>query len=305
MAQGKPTIESGKPDEPDGEEVAGVCGTSSCDRMILLPTTRSTRTNTMKNKTPPPDLEDLRRRALKLRLYGVLSRWEELCAQPWVAELIQLESVERRRRSQQYRIKNAKIGSFKPIADFDWKHPKKIDRRQIESLFDLSFIGEHDNIVIVGPNGVGKTMVAQNLAYECLTRGHPVRFVATSDMLNNLASVDGSARKYRLKRYTSPRLLVIDEVGYLRYDTRHADLLYEVVRQRYDAGRSIIVTTNKAFTEWNQVFDSAACVVTLIDRLCHRAEIVEIVGPSYRAKEARERSSQRRSARAAKKQPSP
>jgi DNA replication protein DnaC len=252
---------------------------------------------------PPRDLEELRQRALKLRLYGLLSRWDELCTQPWVAELIEIETVERRRRSQQYRIDTAKIGAFKPITDFDWKHPTKIDRRQVESLFDLSFIENHDNIVIVGPNGVGKTMIAQNLAYEAVTRGHPVRFVATSDMLNDLASVDGSARKHRLKRYTNPRLVVVDEVGYLRYDTRHADLLYEVVRQRYHAGKPLVVTTNKGFSEWNSVFDSAACIVTLVDRLCHRAEIVEIEGPSYRAKEAQERSNHRRAARRKKTRP--
>lgn len=247
--------------------------------------------------TPPPDLEELRQRAFKLRLYGLLSRWDELCSEPWVHELIELEAVERRRRSQQYRINTAKIGAFKPIADFDWKHPTKIDRRHVEGLFDLSLFDDHDNIVIIGPNGVGKTMIAQNLAYESVTRGHPVRFVAASDMLNDLASVDGSARKFRLKRYTNPKLIVIDELGYLRYDTRHADLLYEVVRQRYEAGRPIVVTTNKGFSEWNQVFDSAACVVTLIDRLCHRAEIVEIEGPSYRAKEADERKKRRHAAR--------
>ena len=79
-------------------------------------------------KTPTPDLEDLRRRANRLRLYGLLSRWDELCTLPWVAELIALEETERRRRSHQYRISNAKIGSFKPMVEFDWKHPKKIDR---------------------------------------------------------------------------------------------------------------------------------------------------------------------------------
>jgi DNA replication protein DnaC len=249
---------------------------------------------------PPRDLDELRQRALKLRLYGLLSRWEELCTQPWVAELIEIETVERRRRSQQYRIDTAKIGAFKPIADFDWKHPTKIDRKQVESLFDLSLIDNHDNVVIVGPNGVGKTMIAQNLAYEAVTRGHPVRFVSSSEMLNDLASVDGSARKHRLKRYTNPRLVVVDEVGYLRYDTRHADLLYEVVRQRYDAGKPLVVTTNKGFSEWNHVFDSAACIVTLVDRLCHRAEIVEIDGPSFRAKEAQERSNRRRASRRTK-----
>lgn len=248
-------------------------------------------------KTPNTELDELRRRANRLRLYGVLSRWDELCTTPWVPELIEIEELERRRRSHEYRINSAKIGAFKPIADFDWKHPIKVDRLQIESLFDLGFLESADNVVILGPNGLGKTMIAQNLAYHAVLRGHSVRFVTTSDMLNDIASVDGSARKLRFKRYTHPKLLAIDEVGYLSYDTRHADLLYEVVRQRYDAGRSIIVSTNKAFAEWNQVFDSAACVVTLIDRLCHRAEIVELDGESYRQKEAKEREKQRRAKR--------
>jgi DNA replication protein DnaC len=243
------------------------------------------------------DLADLRRQATKLRLYGLLSRWDELCTNPWVAELVELESAERHHRSHQYRIANAKLGAFKPLVDFDWKHPKKIDRRQVEGLFELGFIEEQDNVVIMGPNGVGKTMIAQNLTYQAVTRGHPARFVSASEMLNELVALNGSALAHRLKRYTSPRVLAVDEVGYLRYDTRHADLLYEVVRQRYKAGRPIIVTTNKAFSEWNQVFDSAACVVTLVDRLCHRAEIVKIDGESYRVKEAEERNKRRRAAR--------
>jgi len=254
----------------------------------------------MKPKTT--DLDELRRRANKLRLYGVLAHWDAVCTEPWVLHLIEIEEEERRRRSHQYRIDNAKIGVFKPIVDFDWAHPTKVDRRQIDSLFDLSFMQDRENIVIVGPNGLGKTMIAQNLAYEAVVRGHPARFVASSEMLNDLASVDGSARRIRLKRYTSPKLLAVDEVGYLRYDTRHADLLYEVVRQRYEAGRPMIVTTNKAFAEWNQVFDSAACVVTLVDRLCHRAEIVELDGESYRKKEAQAREKERRAKRGSKKQ---
>lgn len=247
--------------------------------------------------TKTHDTDDLRRRANRLRLYGLLSRWDELVTKAWVSEIIELEEVERRRRSHDYRIRAANIGVFKPLADFDWKHPTKVDRKQIEMLFGLGFLDDHENVVIVGPNGLGKSMIAQNLAHQAVGRGLSVRYVATSDMLNDLAAVDGSARKHRIKRYVNPKLLAIDEVGYLSYDTRHADLLYEVVRQRYDAGRSIVLTTNKAFSEWNQVFDSAACVVTLVDRLCHRAEIVELDGESYRKKEAELRSKLRREQR--------
>lgn len=251
----------------------------------------------MTTTTIEPDSESLRQRAQKLRLYGLLTKWNDLVTAPWVPQLIELEERERRRRSHEYRIKNANIGAFKPIADFDWKHPDDIDRALIEDLFSLDFITSHTNIVVLGPNGVGKTMLAQNLAYEAVVRGHPVRFVSSSDLLNDLAAVDGSALKLRLKRYVSPKVLAIDEVGYLSYDNRYADLLYQVVSRRYEAGGSIILTTNKPFSEWNQVFESAACVVSLIDRLCHRSEVVKIHGKSYRQKEAALRQEQRRAQR--------
>ncbi len=248
----------------------------------------------------PPDLDDLRNRAFKLRLYGLLSAWDDLCRKPWVPKLIELEEVERAHRSKEYRIKNAKIGAFKTIADFDWKHPKKIDRALVEDLFNLGFMGEGANVVLVGPNGVGKTMIAQNLAYEAVSRGYATRFTVASDLLNDLSGVDGSVLKARVRRYVAPKLLCIDEVGYLRYDNRHADLLYEVVRQRYDRQLPVVLTTNKGFAEWNTVFESAACLVTMIDRLCHRAEIVPIEGDSYRVKEAKTRARSRRARKRSK-----
>lgn len=248
-------------------------------------------------KTKVHDVDELRRRAQKLRLYGLLSDWGRLCTKPWIAELLELEEHERARRSREYRINNAKIGALKPIVDFDWKHPKKIDRRLVEDLFELDFITEPANVVFVGPNGVGKTMLAQNLAYEAIIRGHAVRFTSASNMLNDLSGLDGSALKLRLKRYVNPKLLVIDELGYLSYDNRHADLLYQVISRRYENQAALVLTTNKPFAEWNQVFDSAACLVTLIDRLCHRCEIVAIEGTSYRVKEAKQRAASKRAKR--------
>jgi DNA replication protein DnaC len=241
--------------------------------------------------------QQLRERANTLRLYGLLSEWSRLGSEPWVVELIGLEEAERARRSWEYRLRKATIGSFKPMVDFDWKHPTKLDRALVEELLRLDFLSEAGNVVLLGPNGVGKTMIAQNLAYAAIRAGRAARFVVASDMLNDLASQDGSALRHRLKRYVNPELLVIDEVGYLRYDNRYADLLYEVIRRRYERRRSVVVSTNKAFAEWNSVFESSACLVTLIDRLCHRAEIVEIQGESYRVKEAKARKAKRRGRR--------
>ena len=223
--------------------------------------------------TTPLYLEDLRQRALKLRLYGLVAHWSTYATESWLSRLIEVEEAERALRSKEYRIRNAMIGVFKPMGEFDWNHPKKIDRTQIDELLSLEFLGEKTNVVLMGPNGVGKTMIAQNLAFAAVERGWATRFCAASDLLNDLSSLDGAALRQRLKRYVSPKLLVVDEVGYLRYDDRHADLFYEVVRQRYQRGASMVLTTNKPFSEWNTVFESAACLVTLIDRLCHRCEI--------------------------------
>ncbi len=157
----------------------------------------------------------------------------------------------------------------------------------------LDFISDATNIILLGSNGVGKTTIAQNLAYQAALQGHSVLFTSAANMLNDLAALDGDmALKRRLKYYAQPKLLVIDEVGYLSYSNRHADLLFEIVNRRYE-NVSTIVTTNRPFSEWGEVFPNAACVVSLIDRLIHHSEILGIEGGSYRMKEAKERSTKK------------
>jgi DNA replication protein DnaC len=183
------------------------------------------------------------------------------------------------------------------MADFEWTWPRKIDRELVEDLFRLEFLEEGANVVLVGPNGAGKTMIAQNLAHQAVLRGFTVRFTLASGMLNDLVAQDGAgALARRLRRYLHPALLLVDEVGYLSYDTRHADLLFDIVNRR-QPGKCTVVTTNKPFTEWNEVFPNSTSVVALVDRLVHRCEIVEIDADSYRLKEASERAQHRRQAR--------
>lgn len=238
--------------------------------------------------------DELRSAATKLRLYGLLANWAEVASEPWLGRVIAMEKNERARRSHAYRMRNAKIGAFKHRADFDWNHPKKIDRGLVDELFTLDFLDEGTNVVFLGPNGTGKTMLAKNLAYEAASRGVSTRYISASDMLASLGGLTGSMLTQRLRRFTNPDLLVIDELGYLRYDAHLADLLYEVVSRRYEAERSTVITTNRAFAEWNQVFEGASCVTTLVDRLCHNVEVVKIDGPSYRAAEAQARTRKRR-----------
>ena len=242
-------------------------------------------------------LEATRSRLRRLGFYGLLAQAETLINEPWFERVLDIEDAERARRSLKRRLDDARLGAFKSIAEFDWAWPAKCDRSLVEELFSLAFIGEAANVVLIGSNGLGKTMLLKNLAHQALLHGHTARFTLASDMLHDLAAQDSSiALARRLRRYTTPTILAIDEVGYLSYDARYADLLFEVVTRRYQS-RPILLTTNKVFGEWNQVFPNAACVVTLIDRLVHRAEIVAIEGESYRLKEAKERAERKAKSR--------
>lgn len=246
---------------------------------------------------PSADTHHLR--AQKLGLYGLLSDWQAVADQPWIEELLRREEAGRQQRSLERRLHNSRIGRFKFMADFDFDWPAKFDREQLDDLFALSWIDTGANVILLGPNGVGKTMIAQNLVYQAVVRGATARFVTASEMLNDLAAQEGAAAlQRRLRRYCSPQLLAIDELGYLSYDHRHADLLFEVVTRRYGA-KSTLITTNKPFAEWNEVFPNATCVVTLVDRLVHHAEIVPIEGESYRLKEAKEHAARKATDRAA------
>ena len=247
-----------------------------------------------------PSLDALRERLRLLGLHGLVAHGDDLLGEDWLPRIVEIEEADRQRRSLERRLHNARLKTFKPMADFEWSWPKKLDRELVEDLFSFGFVQEAANIVLLGPNGVGKTMIAKNLAHQAVLRGHTARFTTASDMLHDLAAQDSDlSLARRLRRYCTSTILVVDEVGYLSYDTRYADLLFEVISRRYQQ-RSIVLTTNKPFGEWSEVFPNAACVVALVDRLLHRAEIVTIAGDSYRFKEAKERAAANATKRASR-----
>lgn len=228
-------------------------------------------------------------RAKALKMYGLIAHWEEAEKQPWINDLITWEETTRSQRSLERRLRSAHIGRFKSLANFDWNWPTVCDRAAIEDLMRLGFIKEAANVIFCGPNGVGKSTIAQNISYQAVINGHSVLFTTASQMLNDLASQDGdNALRRRIKYYAQPTLLCVDEIGYLSYSNRHADLLFEVVSRRYEE-KSTIVTTNKPFSEWKEIFPNVACVVSLIDRLVHKSEIICIDAKSFRLKESEER----------------
>lgn len=238
-------------------------------------------------------MNDLETRAQALKLYGLLAHINEVRDQPWLSDLLDWEEHERGCRGLERRLRRARLGAFKPLADFDWTWPKKIDRAQIEDLFELKWLDTPTNVILVGPNGVGKTMLVKNLVHQAVLAGVTARFLTASELLNTLAEQEsGASLKRKLALFTRPHLLAIDEIGYLAYDARHADLLFEIVSRRYEK-RPTIITTNKPFAEWSQVFPNATCVVTIVDRLVHRSEVVSIDASSFRLKESKQEAKRR------------
>jgi DNA replication protein DnaC len=253
-------------------------------------------------KTTPMNRLDLQAMIKTLGLRSLETGLDDFLAkahkQRWSPELVieqlaSLEIQERERRSLAWRLEASRLGGFKPIADFDWNWPSKIDRPIIERFISADFVQRAENVVLLAPQGLGKTMIAKNIVSAAVHRGHTALFVEAAQMLLDLSAQDSSrALERRLKYYTKPKLLCIDELGYLAYDQTAADLLFQVVSKRYEK-KSIIVTTNLAFADWPGVFPGATSVVSLVDRLIHHAEIATIEGDSYRRREAEQQKSAR------------
>jgi DNA replication protein DnaC len=208
-------------------------------------------------------------------------------------ELCRAEIQERSRRSLERRLRLSAIKSFKPLADFEWNWPTKIDRDVIERALTLDFLQQARNLVLVGRNGLGKTLIAKNICHAAVLAGHSVLFRTAPAILEDLQSESIEGRRRKLRGYANVGLLCIDEVGYLSYDDKAADILFEVINRRYER-KSLIVTTNRIFKEWNEVFPNATCIATMLDRLLHHADVTVIEGDSYRVRESEQEAAARR-----------
>jgi DNA replication protein DnaC len=231
----------------------------------------------------PAQLDDFIAHATK-------SRWS-VCQ--ILEQVVKAEAAERSRRSLERRLRISGIKTFKPIADFDWSWPAKIERDVIERALTLDFLAEARNLIMVGRNGLGKTMIAQNICHAAVLAGHSVLFRSAAALLEELHRQTPEGRRRKLRTYANVGLLCIDEVGYLSFDDKAADLLYEVVNRRYER-KPVILTTNRPFKEWNEVFPNATCIVTMLDRLLHHADVTLIEGDSYRVRESEQETVARR-----------
>lgn len=231
----------------------------------------------------PAQLDDFLARATK-------ARWSPCQV---LEQLTRAENDERSRRSLERRLRLSGLKSFKPMADFDWEWPTSIDRDIVERALTLDFLPEARNLVLVGRNGLGKTMIAQNICHAAVQAGYSVLFRSAAALIEDLHRQTTEGRRGKLRTCANVGLLCIDEVGYLSFDDKAADLLYEVINRRYER-KPVILTTNRPFKEWNEVFPNATCIVTMLDRLLHHADVTVLEGNSYRVRESEKETAARR-----------
>lgn len=201
-------------------------------------------------------------------------------------KLVEMERREREGRNLAARMRLATLGKFSTLDRFDWNHPRQIDRKLYETLHSsLDFLDRGDNVLLRGPSGVGKTTLAQNLGLAAIGRGHSVRFSSLAALLTDLLrreSLPALERSLR-HRYLAPKLLIVDELGYLPCDSRAADLLYNIISRRHET-KSVVITTNLPFKQWGTVFPGAACVAALVDRFAQHCHVIDIDADSWRQK---------------------
>jgi DNA replication protein DnaC len=220
---------------------------------------------------------------LSLAKEAVEKNWTQL---DFLSRLAEGETLRRKDRATKRRIQAARFPVIKTLEQFNWTWPKKINRPQVQNLFRLSFLKERGNVIFMGGVGLGKTHLATALAYEGCLCGHTTFFTTAIDIVNTLAAAQTANRlKSELKKYLSPAILLVDELGYLPIDKTGADLLFQVFSQRYETG-STIVTTNQAFKNWAKIFNNDATLTSaVLDRLLHHAETITLEGKSYRMKD--------------------
>jgi DNA replication protein DnaC len=252
-------------------------------------------TKTVRTKTSTHDENRLPQDLQYLKLSAFLQEYDAAAKQAakhqwshvhYLAQLTEAEVAMRRDRSIQRRIKLARFPVLKTLDQFDWNWPRKINRLQVQDLFRLSFLEQKANVIFLGGVGLGKTHLSIALAYQACLKGHSVLFASAIDIINTLDAAQNAGRfKAELRKYIKPSVLLIDELGYLPIDRKGADLLFQVISQRYERG-SVILTTNKPFKKWPETFNNDSTLTSaVLDRLLHHAETVTIQGHSYRMKD--------------------
>lgn len=204
----------------------------------------------------------------------------------YLARLVEGEVHQRQERNLERRLRLARFPWIKTLEQFQWTWPKKINRSQVQHLFKLGFMEHHTNVIFCGGVGLGKTHLAIALAHTACVAGHTVLYAPAVNVINHLLAAQTTHRlKSEIKKYLTPQLLVLDEVGYLPIDKAGADLLFQVISARYERN-STVITTNKAYKQWPSILNNdTGLTAALLDRLLHHAETILVDGNSYRMKD--------------------
>jgi len=243
----------------------------------------------------PSDQTRLDAQLRRLHLHHIQSHYQAVATKAaeqhhsyvdYLAQLIEGETTLRENRSIERRIKHARFPVLKTLDEFQWSWPKKINRPQIQNLFRLAFIATQTNVVLIGNVGLGKTHLSIALGHAACLNGHTVLFTTAVDIINTLAAAQSAGRlKRELHRYLKPAVLIVDELGYLPIDKHGADLLFQIISQRYERA-PMVITTNRAYKHWSQIFNNDSTLTSaILDRVLHHAETVIIEGTSFRMKD--------------------
>jgi DNA replication protein DnaC len=198
-------------------------------------------------------------------------------------ELLQEEVARKEQRRIETAIKTSGLPFIKTIDEFDFTFQPKLDRQQIMSLFDLTFIRQNGNVIFLGPPGVGKTHLAVSLAVKACQAGLSIYFTNMEDLIKKLKKDQESGRTGKGRSYSKSALVIVDEVGYTPIDRRECNLFFRFIANRYEKA-STVITSNKAFSEWTELFQDEVIVTAILDRLLHHSIVVNIRGHSYRLK---------------------
>lgn len=202
-----------------------------------------------------------------------------------LSELLDAELTHRQHKSEMVRLKLSRLPYRKTLEEFDFDFQPGLEEAKVRKLADLGFLDQKENVLLLGPPGVGKTHLATALAYEAIKSGHTAYFVSMAKLIADLRKAfrEGSLER-RWRVYLRPRILIIDELGYIQLDQEATGLFFRLVSQRYERG-SMIVTSNKGFSEWGEIFSDLAAATAILDRLLHHSQIINIRGNSYRLRE--------------------
>ena len=238
--------------------------------------------------------EELKTLGLNVALARLDTTCQQAAAGQWsyshfLGCLLDGELAERHRRTVELNLQFARFPYLKKLDDFQFQAQPSLDRRLVDELATGRFLYEGRNLIFLGPPGVGKTHLAIGLGLVTAQLGHRVYFTTAIDVARRLSNAMAENRLHReMKNLTRPKLLIIDEVGYLTLETAQASLLFQVICQRYETQGSIILTSNKPFGDWGQVFAGDPIMASAaLDRLLHRSTVLNIRGESYRLKDKR------------------